>query len=118
MSDKLTVSVLSGNNHSVHWAVLWSGECNFDVSSVVEKRESAQWVADMLTKAIAKHDKTVNAELIAQRDRLVEVCKKGRSALADLLIPGECPGQREYQGASAAHRKICAALAESEKSDA
>lgn len=75
MSDKLTASVVTANG--LHWACLRNDmqtfhgvEPVYDEATVEGARESAQSVADTLTKAIAKHDKAVNAELLALRDRL------------------------------------------------
>ena len=48
---------------------MYSFEKDFD------PRGSAQSMVDMLTEEIANHDAAVNAELLAQRDRLLAALK-------------------------------------------
>ena len=79
MSDKLTASPV--RHGSGHCAEL-EGSRKFHVLPIyrysvteVDPRASAQSIADTLTQAIADHDAAVNAELIAQRDRLAEACR-------------------------------------------
>jgi len=77
MSDlKLTASVLSVGGQ--HIAQLRIGVQVFTIMPVYREDrdekslDSAQYIADMLTKAIAKHD----AALLAQRDKLLAVCRE------------------------------------------
>lgn len=79
MSDKLTASVeTKGGRYQASLQIgkqtFCVGDTWFEVQAVRAQRE-----ANKLTKAIAKHDKAVHAELIAQRDRLAKVCKAVRA---------------------------------------
>lgn len=81
MKDKLTASVISEG--SAHYASLCASGKRFDVQPTCfdddfgGARELAQKMVAKLTKAIAQHDKAVNAKLIAR-------CKRLALALRDL----------------------------------
>ena len=82
MSEKLTVSVRSLGTKRVVRLAAGGHTFLLDPTYPPGRHNQAEFMAEMLASAIAAHDRTI----LAQRDRLLEACKRAERLLFDGMI--------------------------------